>query len=404
MPYDVSGGPTHDGSKAVTAPTGDGNPFSPNGSGNTVIRILHVARYRNESMEKKISFMMEQKDLKFFLVRPKTYEDVFGHHDLTGGSKASLDRKAVALVGRPNDPHRAFYGTCTFSMGTLRPHIIHAEEEPDSLAAFQITVARRLFAPRAKLVLHTYQNVNRQKSRPVRLVLALTLGAADAIFCANRDAVNVLREMGYAGPAPVVLPEGVDTEVFKPAASLDREGPFTVLYAGRFVEEKGITLLLEAVQAIDRDVKVLLVGAGPGRGTIEEQVQQLNLSARVEFESPRPASEMPKIFARVDALVLPSLATAVWKEQFGRVLVEAMACRIPVIGSSSGAIPDVIGNAGLLFAEGSRDGLARSLVSLIDSPALRTEYSERGFRRVQEFFAQERVAEKTLRSYRDLLL
>jgi glycosyltransferase involved in cell wall biosynthesis len=366
-------------------------------------RILHIGRYRTASMERKLSFMMQERDLRFFLLRPRSYDDLFGRRDLTGEGREFPDRRTVGLTGRPDDPHRAFYRTCTFTMGSVRPQIIHAEEEPDSLAAFQIAIARRLFAPRARLVFHTYQNVNRRKSLPVRLVLALTLGAANAVFCANRDAVNVLRQMGYRGPAPVVLPEGVDTEVFRPVPPLNRQGPFTVLYAGRFVEEKGISLLLKAVRAVERDAKVLLVGAGPYRRTIEDQIRRLNLSGRVEFEPPRPPSEMPEVFARVDALVLPSVTTPVWKEQFGRVLVEAMACRVPVIGSSSGAIPDVIGDAGLLFAEGDSGDLAGALRTLIDLPALRSGLSERGFQRVQGSFTQKRVAEETLHAYRDLL-
>ncbi|MFN3763829.1 MAG: glycosyl transferase family 1, partial [Anaerolineae bacterium] len=91
--------------------------------------------------------------------------------------------------GRTNDPHRALYQTWTFGLRAVRPHIIHAEEEPDSLAAMQIILARRLFAPQAKLILHTWQNVNRPKRWYVWRVTRVSLREADAILCANREAV-----------------------------------------------------------------------------------------------------------------------------------------------------------------------------------------------------------------------
>jgi glycosyltransferase involved in cell wall biosynthesis len=93
----------------------------------------------------------------------------------------------------------------------------------------------------------------------------------------------------------------------------------------------------------------------------------------------------------------------VWKEQFGRVLIEAMACKVPVIGSDSGAIPEVIGNAGLIFPEGDADALADRLRRLMASPALRLELATRGYARMRGLYTQERVAAQTAELYRQVM-
>jgi len=104
--------------------------------------------------------------------------------------------------------------------------------------------------------------------------------------------------------------------------------------------------------------------------------------------------ELPAYLRGVDILVLPSLTTPAWKEQFGRVLVEAMACGIPVVGSDSGTIPEVIGDAGIVFASGSSEDLAGKLLPLVKNPAMRDEYGMRGRTRVMNNFSDERIAER----------
>jgi quercetin dioxygenase-like cupin family protein len=96
---------------------------------------------------------------------------------------------------------------------------------------------------------------------------------------------------------------------------------------------------------------------------------------------------VPSRLAQLDALVLPSLTRPNWKEQFGRVLVEAMACGVPVVGSDSGEIPRVIGQAGLSFPEGDAGALRASLAELMGSERRRAELGARGRIRVLEFIS-----------------
>jgi glycosyltransferase involved in cell wall biosynthesis len=102
-------------------------------------------------------------------------------------------------------------------------------------------------------------------------------------------------------------------------------------------------------------------------------------------------------------VVLPSCTTRVWKEQFGRILVEAMACKVPVVGSDSGAIPEVVGNAGLIFPEGDVAMLAECLQRLKESPELRHELAERGYVRATTLYSQEHIGRLSVNFYKEVL-
>jgi glycosyltransferase involved in cell wall biosynthesis len=130
---------------------------------------------------------------------------------------------------------------------------------------------------------------------------------------------------------------------------------------------------------------------------------QLGLAQHVTFLGRVGSTSMPAFFASMDVLTVPSRTTPTWKEQFGRVLVEAMACQTPVIGSDSGEIPHVIGDAGLIFAEGDAQALASLLLRLAGDPALRAELSRRGRARVLAYFTQERIAAATYQVYQQML-
>ena len=107
---------------------------------------------------------------------------------------------------------------------------------------------------------------------------------------------------------------------------------------------------------------------------------------------------------KLDALVLPSLTRPNWIEQFGRVLPEAMACETPVIGSSSGEIPHVIGEAGLVFQEGNVQELVASVRKLLDDPELYTRLAAKGRQRVLENYTQEQIARQTYEVYKEMLV
>lgn len=370
------------------------------------MRLLFIARYRDPTMHRKVEYMAQADDLRIRHLFPQVWEDDLLRVDQKLSDMPRLERRPTGMIGSPVDPHRSFYRNLTFGIPAFRPQIIHAEEEPDSLAALQTLLYRRLFAPKAKLILHTWQNLDRPLSPPVKAVLRVTLAGADAIFCANQAAVELLRHRGYTRPTPVIPAVGVDTEQFCPRLP-KAGGTFRVGYIGRLVPEKGIDTLLQAAalladQKEAPDCQVVIVGGGPEEASLRQRVQAAALHASVEFIPPVPTAQIAGLLGELDALVLPSRSTAVWKEQLGRVLLEAMAVGVPVIGSDSGAIPEVIGDAGLIFPEGDAPALAARLKQLRADVSLGDELTRRGQARAKTLYSQEELAARTVEFYRQL--
>jgi glycosyltransferase involved in cell wall biosynthesis len=148
---------------------------------------------------------------------------------------------------------------------------------------------------------------------------------------------------------------------------------------------------------------VRLVGAGPEQPALERLGQQLGLGQRLSILPLVPSTEMPRAMTAFDAFVLPSRSRPNWKEQFGRVLVEAMACGVPVVGSTCGEVPNVIGDAGLVFEEEDAAALAQHLRRLYADAPLRADLARRGRERVLAQYTQRRVADETVAVYEQVM-
>jgi glycosyltransferase involved in cell wall biosynthesis len=200
---------------------------------------------------------------------------------------------------------------------------------------------------------------------------------------------------------------GVDPAQFyrRPDPEVDAAGggrPFRVGFVGRLRPEKGAHLLVDAVARLGGDVRLDLLGWGPEEARLRAQASALGLGDRLTVHRALPSERVPEFLSRLDALVLPSLTAPNWKEQFGRALTEAMACEVPVIGSDSGEIARVIGDAGLLFPEGDATALTERLERLREDPALRRDLAARGLARVRTRFTPDRIARQTVDVYREV--
>ncbi|HEY7063232.1 MAG TPA: glycosyltransferase [Chloroflexota bacterium] len=285
-------------------------------------------------------------------------------------------------------------------LARLRPDVVHVDEEPYNLAtALALRLAERRGARR---LFFTWQNLLRRYPPPFSLFECYSFRAAQRALAGNREAVDVLRQKGYAGPVSVIPQFGVDPELFRPRPrSPGRE--FVIGYAGRIVEEKGLHVLLDAVHGLAGPWRVQLIGSGPAQPALARQASRLGIAARVEFVPHAPSTAMPALVAAWDALALPSLTRPNWKEQFGRVLVEAMACGVPCVGSASGEIPHVLGEAGLVVPEGDAGRLRDALARLRDDVALRDDLAQRGRARVLARYTHARIAARTYEVYKRLL-
>jgi glycosyltransferase involved in cell wall biosynthesis len=282
----------------------------------------------------------------------------------------------------------------------LRPDIVHVDEEPYNLATgLALRVAARLGARR---LFFTWQNLLRRYPPPFGLWERYSYRAAQYALVGNREGETVLRKKGYGGPIAVIPQFGVDPTIFHPTARAARE-LFVIGYAGRVVEEKGLLGLLEAVAGLRGAWRLQIVGSGPLTARLARRANDLGVAERVDLVAHAPSSRMPALIADWDALALPSETRSNWKEQFGRILIEAMACGVPCVGTTCGEIPHVLGDAGLIVPEANVAALREALARLQTDAGLRAKLAEQGRARVLARFTQARIAEQTYAVYQELL-
>ncbi len=297
--------------------------------------------------------------------------------------------------------HIHYYPGLSRWVRQLRPDILHMDEEPYNLATYLGLRAGR--AAGARTIFFTWQNLFRSYPPPFRWFERASFRLADYAIAGNADAAEVLRRKGYAGPVAIIPQFGVDPGQFHPPAREGRGGPLRVGYAGRLVPEKGVHILLEALAGLTGDWRASIVGEGPERPDLEALAHRLGIAERVEFVGRLRSTEMPTWYAGVDVLVLPSLRRPNWMEQFGRVLIEAMAMEVAVIGSDCGEIPRVIGDAGLIFPQGDAAALRSHLERLAAHPEERLRLGRAGRRRVLACFTQEQIAAQTYAVYQAVM-
>lgn len=299
--------------------------------------------------------------------------------------------------------HLHFYPGLGRVVRSLRPDIFHIDEEPYNLATFHALRLGRAMG--ARCLFFSWQNIYRRLPLPFNLLERYNLSHTDYVVAGSQQAGAVLRRKGYRGPLATIPQFGVDPEVFRPLEG-SREAPvdvFKVAYIGRLVEEKGLTVLVRALAGLDGDWQLTLIGDGPLKPEILGLAGCLGCLGRLAFIPAIPSMEVPRYLNRFDALVLPSLTRPNWKEQFGRVLIEAMACRVPVVGSDSGEIPNIIGEGGLICREGDDRDLRDKLATLQGDTELRRRLGRLGRQRVLELYTQAKVAAATYQVYRALL-
>jgi glycosyltransferase involved in cell wall biosynthesis len=283
----------------------------------------------------------------------------------------------------------------------FRPDILHIEEEPYNVVTLHTALIGRMLG--AKVVFVSWQNLFRRYPPPFSLFERLNYLIAAAGIAGNQDAADILRRKGYPRHLEVIPQLGVDPEIFHPLETVPpRELPI-IGYAGRLVPEKGADLVLDALARLTRRAQIYIIGDGSERLALEQHAASLGIRDRVSFRGIVSPDEMPKALGELDILVVPSRTRANWKEQFGRVIIEAMACEVPVVGSDSGEIPHVIGEGGLIFPEGNVTLLARRLDELLANDELRREIGRLARRRVLTHYTPETIAERNYALYRTLI-
>ena len=300
----------------------------------------------------------------------------------------------------------------------FKPHIIQVEQGAKSLGYAQLITLNRFLGLKAKNIFFTWWNLPYTNKFPISLLEKYNLSNTQGIISGNQDGVDVLREHGYGGKVKVLPQLGVDEQLFSPQIQPElmsklaiNNDDFVIGFVGRFVPEKGILTLIKALASLQKLAwKLLLLGRGELKEKIEQTATEASIKDRLIMVESVPHDEVPCYINLMSTLVLPSettyqfttLTAAGWKEQFGHVLIEAMACRVAVVGSDSGEIPHVIEDAGLVFPEGDAQALKNCLQQLIEQPELLDKLAQKGLARARERYTNKALAQQQLEFYQEL--
>lgn len=373
-----------------------------------VLSVSHSAM-KDSSERLRYSHLASGSDIDLTLVVPQKWEQ-FGHELVADPPSLSLDIRVMPIrlskVGKAKW-YMHYYPGLSELVEDLRPDILHMWEEPWSVVALQAARICKRATPAPALVLETEQNILYRLPPPFEQIRRYTLGSADALIGRQPEALSVCRECGYKGEG-IVVEYWADPERFFPQdradarAEFDMHG-FTIGYVGRLSEEKGLFTVLEALRLCANNVRFVALGEGPDQQRLMRRAQELDLGDRVQFLPPAKSERVARFINALDAFILMSITRTTWKEQFGRVIMEAQACGVPTIGSSSGAIPSVVGSAGWVVQESDAPGLSRLLDHLAVSPEEIKAKSTAGIHQARSRFSADRIAAGLTSAYREAM-
>lgn len=338
------------------------------------------------------------------LIVPTNWKDDFGAvRKLERWPEFSGNLVGLPVMLSGNIPLHVYRGRLARVFQEQKPDAIYVHHEPYGVATAQAFIANQ-GSTRVPIGFFTWQNINKKYPFPISKTEQMVYRRSSFAVAGSKSAVDVLREKGYTGKAAIIA-AGVDTDLYKPIPDNplrqkllgDSGAELLIGFVGRVAKEKGLSTFVNALGDLsDLSWKVVILGKGDFEQEMMEQATQLGIGERIDMLGYVPHTEAPKYLAAFDLLVLPSETQSNWKEQFGRVLIEAAACGTPVIGSDSGEIPNVIKSTGggLVFAEGNKSDFADALRRFHGDTELRTQLSAAGLETARREYTQQRLAER----------
>ncbi len=215
--------------------------------------------------------------------------------------------------------------------------------------------------------------------------------------CAKKDICN---DFNIPESRFATIPNGINTDLFYPVPAIRREKNRIIVTNSADTPLKGLYYLLQAVAVIStmRNLQLVVIGAPKKNGGVVKLIEKLGIKRQVTFTGRISDNEFVQQYARASIAVVPSVY-----EGFGLPVGEAMACGVPVISTTGGALPEVVGKAGILVPPADHQALADAIVDLLDNPAKAQALGQAGYRRMQSHFTWKRAAEKTVAAYREVI-
>lgn len=344
--------------------------------------------------------------VRLTVVVPKTWPThLFTHQagDLTQEQEKNITFVSIKTFCAGNEVR---YGYDAQALARViiacNPEVIQVEQGDNAFSFFQTIMLTKLLGINASICFFTWVNWKPYVSFKYRFTWGLVEKINRFFSCGaitgNHDAQIILQEKGFYKPMMVIPQLGVTENVFvRPSRTIGSEKKY-IGFLGRITEEKGVMHLVQAFNNIAAkypDWELIFVGNGAAKKMLLDYIHQHGLTDRVTIKPSVSHHEVAQVFQELDIFVLPSYDTPLWREQFGHVLIEAMAGGVPILASDAGEIPYVVGDAGLIFKQRDVVDLQAFLEILMQNPELRQGLAKRGYERVLEHYTHEKIAQKT---------
>ncbi len=336
------------------------------------------------------------------VVSPPSWKDSRGVQVLEPNASGCY-RQMVVPIRLNGHYHLYHFAGLASRLDALQPDILHLDEEAYNLATYQ--GVRWASHNRVPAVFISCQNLYKRYPPPFGWFEHRCFAYCTWALAGTAAVSEVLLRKGYPSGRLKVVPQmGTDMTLFSPSEAAAPGQGFTVGYAGGLLPEKGLDVLLDACAGLQGDWTLTLAGSGESESRLRVQARELGILGRTEFRGRLASRDMPAFYRSLNVLVLPSLSTAGWQEQFGRVLTEAMACEVPVVVSDSGESQHTAGEAGLVYPERNANALRSHLAQLQADPVLCRRLGKAGRRRVEEQFSMESVARGLVETWQQSLV
>jgi glycosyltransferase involved in cell wall biosynthesis len=211
---------------------------------------------------------------------------------------------------------------------------------------------------------------------------------------------DIARDFNISSGRFRIVPNGINTDLFYPIPEIPREKNRLIVTNSADMPLKGLYYLLRAVSQVDQThpIKLTIVGTPQKNGYTQKLIHNLGIGNLITFTGRITNAQFVREYARATAAVVPSVY-----EGFGLPVGEAMACAVPVISTTGGALPEVVGDAGILVPPADHRALAKAILTILDQPQLAQTLGQTGYKRVQQHFTWRKAAEKTVAVYREAI-
>jgi glycosyltransferase involved in cell wall biosynthesis len=305
----------------------------------------------------------------------------------------------IPVRGQPSDPHHLTWNAKSLGrlVNDFHPDVVHIEEEPwTQVAALGVRLAKRLGT---RSVVATAESVSQPHTIGERLRRERSLRLATGVMASNKLALALATKRRPTAPRLALPQTGVTPPPIKPR---ELRPNLAIGFVGRLVPERGLDLLFRACVGLAGRWTLSVVGTGPSQEELEQLAQRLGVAARVSWLGALPRQMMEETWASLDCLVLPSRTTQRWVMSMGRAALHAMAHGVAVVGTNSGALPELLGEAGRIVPEEDVPALAAILQEFYADRSECERLGSLGRLRVREEFSDDAIARKVLTFWRTL--